>query len=181
VGTLRGVDCPRQMVGIDTGAGNQEIQTTGRTVIAVARDGRALGVIALGDTLRPDAVSAVAALRNAGLKTILVTGDNERAAQRVGRDVGIDEVHAGVLPQDKAKIVRELQTNARVAMVGDGINDAPALVQADLGVAIGTGTDVAIESSDITLISTRDASGDITRTIIGLGDDVDALITQATS
>jgi len=133
----------------------ESFEAAGRTVIAVARDGRALGVIALGDTLRPDAVSAVAALRNAGLKTILVTGDNERAAQRVGRDVGIDEVHAGVLPQDKAKIVRELQTNARVAMVGDGINDAPALMQADIGIAMGAGTDIAIEAADIIILSNR--------------------------
>ncbi|MBN9013652.1 MAG: HAD-IC family P-type ATPase, partial [Rhizobiales bacterium] len=110
-------------------------EAAGRTVITVARDARALGVIALGDALRPDAISTVAALRSAGLKTILVTGDNERAAQRVGREVGIDQVHAGVLPQDKAGIVRELQANARVAMVGDGINDAPALMQADIGIA----------------------------------------------
>ncbi|WP_163367639.1 HAD-IC family P-type ATPase, partial [Enterobacter hormaechei] len=87
----------------------ENLEAAGRTVIAVARDGRALGIVALGDALRPDAVSAVAALRKAGLRTILVTGDNERAAQRVGRDVGIDEIHAGVLPQDKARIVRELQ------------------------------------------------------------------------
>jgi heavy metal translocating P-type ATPase len=131
------------------------LEAAGRTVIAVARDGRALGIVALGDALRPDAVSAVAALRKAGLRTILVTGDNERAAQRVGRDVGIDEIYAGVLPQDKARIVRELQINARVAMVGDGINDAPALMQADIGIAMGSGTDIAIESADIIILSNR--------------------------
>jgi len=133
----------------------EALEAVGRTVIAVARDGRALGALALGDTLRPDAVSAVAALRNAGLKTILVTGDNQRAAQLVGREVGIDEVHAGVLPQDKAEIVRKLQVNARVAMVGDGINDAPALMQADIGIAMGGGTDIAIESADIIILSNR--------------------------
>lgn len=133
----------------------ENLEAAGRTVIAVARDGRALGIVALGDALRPDAVSAVAALRKAGLRTILVTGDNERAAQRVGRDVGIDEIHAGVLPQDKARIVRELQINARVAMVGDGINDAPALMQADIGIAMGSGTDIAIESADIIILSNR--------------------------
>ena len=133
----------------------EALEAAGRTVIAVARDGRALGVIALDDALRPDAVPALAALRNVGLKTILVTGDNERAAQRVAREVGIDEVHAGVLPQDKAGIVRELQARARVAMAGDGINDAPALMQADIGIAMGAGTDIAIESADIIILSNR--------------------------
>ena len=133
----------------------EALEAAGRTVIAVARDGRALGVVALGDTLRADAISTVAALRDAGLKTILVTGDNERAAQRVGREVGVDQVHAGVLPQDKAGIVRELQAHARVAMVGDGINDAPALMQADIGIAMGGGTDIAIEAADIIILSNR--------------------------
>ncbi|MDA8250474.1 MAG: cation-translocating P-type ATPase [Rhodospirillales bacterium] len=131
------------------------LEAAGRTVIAVARERRALGVVALGDALRPDAVPAVAALRNIGLKTILVTGDNERAARQVGRELGIDEVHAGVLPQDKAAIVRTLQANARVAMVGDGINDAPALMQADIGIAMGGGTDIAIETADIIILSNR--------------------------
>ena len=131
------------------------LEAAGRTVIGIARDGRALGIVALGDALRPDAVRAVAALRNMGLETILVTGDNERAAQRIGREVGIDEVHAGVLPQDKAIIVRHLQANGRVAMVGDGINDAPALMQADVGIAMGGGTDIAIESADIIILSNR--------------------------
>jgi heavy metal translocating P-type ATPase len=133
----------------------EALEAVGRTVISIARDGVALGVVALGDTLRPDAVSAVAALREAGLKTILISGDNERAAQRVGREVGINDVHAGVLPQDKANIVRGLQANARVAMVGDGINDAPALMQADIGIAMGGGTDIAIESADIIILSNR--------------------------
>jgi P-type Cu+ transporter len=131
------------------------LETAVRTVIAVARDGRALGIVALGDTLRPDAASAVAALRNAGLKTILVTGDNERAARRVATDLSIDDAHAGVLPQDKAAFVRQLQVHARTAMVGDGINDAPALMQADIGIAMGGGTDIAIESADIIILSNR--------------------------
>jgi Cu+-exporting ATPase len=131
------------------------LEAAGRTVIGIGRDRRALGIIALGDTLRPNAVQVLAALRNAGLKTILVTGDNERAAQWVAREVGIDEVHAGILPQDKAAIVRRLQANARVAMVGDGINDAPALMQADVGIAMGAGTDIAIESADIIILSNR--------------------------
>ncbi len=144
----------------------ESLEAAGRTVIAVARDRRALGIVALGDTLRPDAVSAVAALRKAGLKTILVTGDNERAAQRVGLDVGVDEVHAEVLPQDKATIVRELQAaHARVAMVGDGINDAPALMQADIGIAMGGGTDIAIEAADIIILSNRLSALPIARDI----------------
>jgi heavy metal translocating P-type ATPase len=143
----RGVDLSRLHVRVEA------LEEAGRTVIGIAREGRALGVVALGDTLRPDAVAALAALRNAGLTTILVTGDNARAAQRVAREVGIDDVHAGVLPQEKAGIVRALQTGARVAMVGDGINDAPALMQADIGIAMGGGTDIAIESADIIILS----------------------------
>lgn len=131
------------------------LETAGRTVIGTAQDGRLLGMIALGDTLRQDAVEAVAALRKAGLKTILVTGDNVRTAQRIGQEVGIDEVHAEVLPQEKAGIVRMLQSTSRVAMVGDGINDAPALMQADIGIAMGAGTDIAIESADIIMLSNR--------------------------
>ena len=145
----RNIDLARLYSSIDA------LEAKGRTVIAVARDGRALGIVALGDTLRPDAISTVMALRNAGLQTILVTGDNERAAQRVGQEVGIDQVRAGVLPQDKAGIVRELQAHARVAMVGDGINDAPALMQADIGIAMGGGTDIAIEAADIIILSNR--------------------------
>jgi heavy metal translocating P-type ATPase len=131
------------------------LEAAGRTVIAVAKEGRLSGIVALGDALRPDARAAVATLRDAGLETILVTGDNERAARRVGRDLSIDEVRAGVLPQHKAEFVRDLQVNARVAMVGDGINDAPALMQADIGVAMGGGTDIALESADIIILSNR--------------------------
>jgi len=145
----RNIDLTRLRKGIET------LEAAGRTVTGVARDGRALGVVALGDTLRPDAASAIAVLRAAGLKLILVTGDNERAARRGGRDLGIEEIHAGVLPQDKATIVRKLQAQARVAMVGDGINDAPALMQADIGIAMGGGTDIAIEAADIIILSNR--------------------------
>ena len=131
------------------------LEAAGRTVIAVAREGGLLGIVAVGDTLRPDAVSTVATMHKAGLSTVLVTGDNERAAQRIARDVGIDEVHAGVLPQAKAAIVRTLQADTRVAMVGDGINDAPALMQADIGIAMGAGTDIALEAADIIILSNR--------------------------
>jgi heavy metal translocating P-type ATPase len=133
----------------------EELEAMGRTVIGVARDGSALGIIALGDTIRSDAARTISGLCKAGVKPILVTGDNERAAQWVARELGIDEVHAGILPQDKATIVRRLQSDARVAMVGDGINDAPALMQADVGIAMGAGTDIAIESADIIILSNR--------------------------
>jgi heavy metal translocating P-type ATPase len=145
----RGVDLGRLKDRIET------LEVAGRTVIAVARDGRAIGVLALGDVLRSDAAQAVAALRKSGLKTILVTGDNERAARRIARGAGIEELHAGVLPQDKAGMIRKLQEQSHVAMVGDGINDAPALMQADVGVAMGGGTDIAIESADIIILSNR--------------------------
>jgi heavy metal translocating P-type ATPase len=143
----RNIDLAHLQASIDA------LEAAGRTVIAVAREGRPLGVIAVGDQVRPDAAATIAALRHAGLKTILVTGDNERAAKRVGREVGIDEIHAGVLPQGKVAIIRELQTQNRVAMAGDGINDAPALMQADIGIAMGGGTDIAIESADIIILS----------------------------
>ncbi|MBI4273978.1 MAG: cation-translocating P-type ATPase, partial [Rhizobiales bacterium] len=132
-----------------------ELEAAGHTVIAVARNGQAIGALALGDALRSDARRAVAALHKAGLQTVLLTGDNERAALRVARETGIEQVHAGVLPGGKAEIIRRLQDNGRVAMVGDGINDAPALMQADVGIAMGGGTDIAIESADIIVLSNR--------------------------
>jgi len=131
------------------------LEELGRTVVAVAMDGRTLGLIALGDELRADAAPAVAAMRQAGIVPVMATGDNRRAAERVARRVGIERVHAEVLPGEKAEIVRDLQREGRVAMVGDGINDAPALMQADVGIAMGRGTDIAIESSDIILVRDR--------------------------
>ena len=131
----------------------EELEAAGHTVIAVAADHALLGVIALGDELRPDAAEAVTAMRAARLDPVLVTGDNPRAAGRIAAQLGIDRVHAGVSPQGKAQIVRGLQADGtRVAMVGDGINDAPALMQADVGLAAGGGTDIAVESADIVLL-----------------------------
>jgi P-type Cu+ transporter len=132
-----------------------ELEAEARTVVAVSQSGRLLGAIAFGDELRADAAEAVAAMRAAGLVPVLVTGDNRRAAERVADELGIDDVHAGVLPGEKAELVRQLQRRGRVAMVGDGINDAPALMQADVGVAMGGGTDIAIESSDIIIAGDR--------------------------
>ncbi|MBN9103093.1 MAG: cation-translocating P-type ATPase [Pseudonocardia sp.] len=129
------------------------LEAAGRTVVAVAADGAALGVIALGDEIRGDAASAVAQLRAGGLTPVLVTGDNPQAAAHIAAQLGIDDVRAGVLPEGKAQIVREFQTgDARVAMVGDGINDAPALMQADVGIAMGGGTDIAVESADVIIV-----------------------------
>jgi heavy metal translocating P-type ATPase len=132
-----------------------ELEAAGRTVVAASRRGNLLGAIAFDDRLRPDAVEAVAAIRRAGVRPVLVTGDNRPAAERVAAELGIEEVHAGALPKEKADVVRTLQRQGRVAMVGDGINDAPPLMQADVGVAMGAGTDIAIESADIVIVGNR--------------------------
>jgi len=129
-----------------------ELEHDGNTVVVVARDRVLLGAIGLGDALREDAIETVAALKQAGVIPILVTGDNPRTAQRVAEQVGIERLYAGVLPGRKAEIIRELQRDGRVATVGDGINDAPALMQADVGIAMGGGTDFAIDSADIIVL-----------------------------
>ncbi len=144
--------------GIDAGPLTERMEAledAGRTVVAVGAGRVLIGALALGDELRPDAAEAIAAIRRAGLEPVLVTGDNPRAAARVAAQVGIETVHAGVLPKDKADIVRDLQRTTSVAMVGDGINDAPALMQANVGVAMGGGTDIATESADIIIMSDR--------------------------
>jgi P-type Cu2+ transporter len=131
----------------------QRLQGAGRTVVHVARAGKVIGLIAIADAPRPTAAATVAKLRDRGVQVAMLTGDNAGTAQRIARDLGLDIVLADVLPGQKAGKVRELQAQGKkVGMVGDGINDAPALTQADVGFAIGAGTDVAIESADVVLM-----------------------------
>ena len=143
--------------GIDTAALDPitaELSGQGKTPIHVAVDGRAAGVVGVADTVKPESADAIAALRRLGIHTVMITGDNARTAAAIATQVGIPAVLAEVLPEHKADEISRLQAEGRtVGMVGDGINDAPALAQADVGLAIGTGTDVAIEAADITLIS----------------------------
>ncbi|WP_240957670.1 heavy metal translocating P-type ATPase, partial [Streptomyces barkulensis] len=128
-------------------------EAEGRTAVAVAWDGKVRGLLAVADAVKPTSAEAITRLRALGLTPVLLTGDNRAVAESVAREVGIDEVIAEVMPQDKVDVVKRLQSEGRsVAMVGDGVNDAAALAQADLGLAMGTGTDAAIEAGDLTLV-----------------------------
>ena len=137
----------------DVAAAKAAAEAEGKTVVAVGWDGQARGVLVVADTVKPTSAEAIQGLKGVGLTPVLLTGDNEAVAKRIAAEVGIDQVIAEVLPKDKVDVVARLQGEGKVvAMVGDGVNDAPALAQADLGLAMGTGTDVAIEASDITLV-----------------------------
>ena len=128
-------------------------ETEGKTVVAVGWDGQARGILVIADTVKPTSAQAIAQLKQLGLTPVLLTGDNEAVARRIAEDVGIDTVIAEVMPEGKVQVITRLQADGKtVAMIGDGVNDAAALAQADLGLAMGTGTDVAIEASDITLV-----------------------------
>ena len=129
------------------------LASQGKTPLFFEEDGRLLGIIAVADTLKPDSPEAVRQLQALGLQVVMLTGDNERTAQAIGREAGVDQWVAGVLPDGKEEVIRLLQKSGRVAMVGDGINDAPALTRADVGIAIGAGTDVAIDSADVVLMN----------------------------
>jgi len=143
----------------------ERLEAAGKTVVIVAIDGRIEGLLSLSDEIKPNAARAVAALKRQGLRVIMMTGDNERAAAAVARAVGITEFRAGVRPENKLQMVQDLQSQGlAVAMVGDGINDAPALAAADIGIAMSTGTDVAIESADITLLN-----GDVAKIAEAIG------------
>ena len=127
----------------------------GRTPLFFSEDGKLCGIIAVADTIKPDSPRAVRELQNMGIHVVMLTGDNERTAKAIGRQAGVDEVIAGVLPDGKEAVIRQLQKRGKVAMVGDGINDAPALTRADVGIAIGAGADVAIDAADVVLMQSR--------------------------
>ena len=127
----------------------------GKTPLLFAKGGKLAGVIAVADVIKEDSPAAIAALRNMGIHVVMLTGDNEKTARAIGRQAGVDEVIAGVLPEGKESVIRRLQKQGKVAMVGDGINDAPALTRADIGIAIGAGTDVAIDAADVVLMKSQ--------------------------
>ena len=128
---------------------------SGKTPLFFACDGKILGIIAVADTIKEDSPHAVKELQEMGIRVVMLTGDNEKTAEAIGKQAGLDQVIAGVLPDGKESVIRDLQKNGSVAMVGDGINDAPALTRADIGIAIGAGTDVAIDAADIVLMKSR--------------------------
>lgn len=144
-----------EQAGVDASAFEpraREFADEGKTPLFFACDGKVCGLVAVADTVKPSSAAALEELRAMGLRTVMLTGDNERTAQAIQRMVGADEVIAGVLPEDKEREIRRLSAQGRVAMVGDGINDAPALARADVGIAIGAGTDIAIDSADVVLM-----------------------------
>ena len=133
----------------------EALAAQGKTPLFFAKDGTMQGVIAVADVIKADSPQAVRELQGMGIRVVMLTGDNERTAKAIGAQAGVDEVIAGVLPDGKEAVIRSLKNKGRVAMVGDGINDAPALTRADVGIAIGAGTDVAIDAADVVLMKSR--------------------------
>ena len=134
---------------------SEVLSEEGKTPLFFAKDGKLLGIIAVADMIKEDSPQAVKELQNMGIKVVMLTGDNERTAKAIGKQAGVDEVIAGVLPEGKENVIRNLKKKGKVAMVGDGINDAPALTRADIGIAIGAGTDIAIDAADVVLMKSR--------------------------
>lgn len=145
-----GVAVPQKMA-----SSAEALAAQGKTPLFFAKDGTMQGVIAVADVIKEDSPQAVRELQGMGIRVVMLTGDNERTAKAIGAQAGVDEVIAGVLPDGKEAVIRSLKNKGRVAMVGDGINDAPALTRADVGIAIGAGTDVAIDAADVVLMKSR--------------------------
>ena len=139
----------------DIKAKADELASAGKTPLYFAEDGKLAGIIAVADVIKEDSPQAIAELKNMGIRVIMLTGDNARTAQAIGREAGVDEVIAGVLPDGKEEVVRTLKAKGKVVMVGDGINDAPALTRADMGIAIGAGTDIAVDAADVVLMKSK--------------------------
>lgn len=139
----------------DLAAQADHLAEEGKTCLYFAEDGKLAGIIAVADTMKEDSPEAIHQMRNMGIHVVMLTGDNEKTARAIGRQAGVDEVIAGVLPDGKESVIRKLQKRGRVAMVGDGINDAPALTRADIGIAIGAGADVAVDAADVVLMNSR--------------------------
>ncbi len=133
----------------------ERLAEAGKTPLFFSRGGRLIGIIAVADVIKPDSPQAIRELQNMGIRVVMLTGDNVRTAKAIGREAGVDEVIAGVLPEGKESVIRELKEQGKVMMVGDGINDAPALTRADIGAAIGAGTDIAIDAADVVLMKSR--------------------------
>lgn len=160
-GKIDGIDCygasisyAEELISLDASARDaaEEMSSRGKTPIVFIKGGKYLGMLGIADSLKDDAKESVAALRNMGIRVVMLSGDNERTARAIADSVGIDEVIAGVLPDGKDSVIADLMKEGKVAMIGDGINDAPALTRADVGVAIGTGTDIAIDSADVVIM-----------------------------
>ena len=133
----------------------EQLAEEGKTPLFFSRDGKMIGMIAVADVIKADSPQAVKELQNMGIKVVMLTGDNARTARAIGKQAGVDQVIAGVLPEGKESVIRSLKEKGKVAMVGDGINDAPALTRADIGIAIGAGTDIAIDAADVVLMKSR--------------------------